>query len=288
MDIIWKGCHANNYGKGRDGHLINKIILHWIVGTLESADATFNKSDRKASAHYGIGNNQIHQYVQESDTAWHAGNLTVNKESIGIEHQGGPDLPISEETVKTSIELVTDICKRYNISPDKDHIKRHSDIKATQCPGTLPLERIIEEVRKNLITIDPTQTDTGRALLALERFRVVENHGNLEGAVNALVGAYNESQTLRNERDQLKNELKDRDSFIAGQKTAIGELQDQQKKVAELLGIANDFVTIKGEIEKLVQVETELDTLRKQYEELKKKLEGKKKSFWEKLADLFY
>lgn len=150
MTIKWIGAHKNNFGVGRDGKQVNKVILHWIVGSLESADATFAKSDRLASAHYGIGDNEIHQYVKEEDTAWHAGNLTVNKESIGIEHEGGPDLPVSEATIQTSIQLVTDLCRRYNIPADKDHIKRHSDIKATQCPGTLPVERIIEEVNKLL------------------------------------------------------------------------------------------------------------------------------------------
>ena len=108
----WIGAHANNFEKGRRGKSVNKIILHWIVGTLESADATFAKADRLASAHYGIGDADIHQYVHESDAAYHAGNLTVNLESIGIEHEGGPDLPVSEATIQTSINLVADICQR--------------------------------------------------------------------------------------------------------------------------------------------------------------------------------
>src|SRR5450759_169963 len=92
MTIKWIGADANNFLKGRDGHTVNKIVLHWIVGTLESADTTFANPTRIASAHYGIGDSDIHQYVQESDTAYHAGNLTVNKDSIGIEHKGGPCL----------------------------------------------------------------------------------------------------------------------------------------------------------------------------------------------------
>ena len=155
MDIKWIGCHPNNFLVGRSGKTVNKVVLHWIVGTLNSADATFAKPDRIASAHYGVGNNDIHQYVKEEDTAYHAGNLTVNKESIGIEHEGGPDIPVTEITVQTSIKLVSDICRRYNIPADSQHIIRHSDVKATQCPGTLPVERIIAEVSKILTPSDP-------------------------------------------------------------------------------------------------------------------------------------
>lgn len=150
MNIKWIGAHPNNFAVGREGKVVDTVVLHWIVGSLESADATFAKPDRIASAHYGVGDNDIHQYVKEEDTAYHAGNLTVNRKSIGIEHEGGPDLPVTEATVQTSIKLVAEICKRFSIPADKDHIKRHSDIKATQCPGTLPVERIIEEVGKLL------------------------------------------------------------------------------------------------------------------------------------------
>src|SRR3990167_7804699 len=106
MDIKWIGANASNYGIGRAGNKIDKIVLHWIVGKLSAADVTFQNPDRIASAHYGIGNNTIHQYVKEENTAYHAGNLTVNRQSIGIEHEGGPDLSISEDTYKTSIQLV--------------------------------------------------------------------------------------------------------------------------------------------------------------------------------------
>ena len=122
MTIKWIGAHANNFEKGRRGKTVNKIILHWIVGTLGSADATFNKADRLASAHYGIGDGDIHQYVQESDTAYHASNITVNTESIGIEHEGGWLLADgnrftpTEATVQTSINLVADICNRTDNS----------------------------------------------------------------------------------------------------------------------------------------------------------------------------
>ena len=161
MTIKWLGANSNNFQVGRSGNKIDKVVLHWIVGKLSAADATFQNPERIASAHYGIGHTEVHQYVREEDTAYHAGNLTINRQSIGIEHEGGPDLPISEDTHKTSIELVTDICRRYSIPADRQHIIKHSEVpRATQCPGTLDIDRIVREVQKRLSTPSDAPTDT--------------------------------------------------------------------------------------------------------------------------------
>lgn len=146
MTITWIGANSANFQKGRNGSTVSKVVIHWIVGKLAAADATFQDPKRIASAHYGVGNKVIHQYVKEEDTAYHAGNLTVNRQSIGIEHEGGPDLPISEETYKTSAQLVADICRRYAIPVDRTHIIKHSEVKATQCPGTLDIDRLVSMV----------------------------------------------------------------------------------------------------------------------------------------------
>jgi len=157
MEIKWVGCSNSNFKVGRNGITPNLIVMHWMAGRLAATDATFQDGRRQASAHYGIEDSTIHQYVKEEDTSYNAGVWDVNLRSISIEHSGGPDLPISEETYKTSIELITDICRRTNIPADVDHIKKHSDFKATQCPGTLDVNRIILEVNKNLVT--PVEPD---------------------------------------------------------------------------------------------------------------------------------
>jgi N-acetylmuramoyl-L-alanine amidase CwlA len=165
MNIKWFGANANNYTVGRSGATIKKIVIHWIVGTLESADATFANPDRKASAHYGIGDTDIHQYVDEKDTAWHASNWILNTESIGIEHEGGWLLQDgtrakpSEQTHETSAQLVADICRRHSIPIDREHIRLHNESSATTCPGTLDVNKIIERA-KVLSTPTPTPTPT--------------------------------------------------------------------------------------------------------------------------------
>lgn len=145
MNIQWVG--SPNYGKTRFGNQIEYIVIHWIVGTLASADAVFSKSASQVSAHYGVGEGVVHQYVKESDTAWHAGNQTVNRKSIGIEHQGGPNLPITDAVYNTSADLIADICRRYG---KRFPLRAHREFVATACPGTLDLNRLNQLVDQRL------------------------------------------------------------------------------------------------------------------------------------------
>jgi N-acetyl-anhydromuramyl-L-alanine amidase AmpD len=145
MNIIWK--KSPNFDKGRQGTKITHIVMHWIVGDLSAADAQFAKSSSQVSAHYAVGTSEVHQYVKEEDTAWHAGKYDVNLKSIGIEHRGGPDLPIDEGTYKNSAELLKDICDRHLIPLDREHIILHKEVKATACPGNLDVDKIIKMAR---------------------------------------------------------------------------------------------------------------------------------------------
>ena len=123
--IEWVG--SPNYSEQRNP--IKLVIVHWIVGHIEAADAVFSNHNSQVSAHYAIEGSQIHQYVDEADTAWHSGDWGINLESIGIEHAGGPDLPISDDTYKTSARLIQDICKRYDIPIDREHIIGHNEVE---------------------------------------------------------------------------------------------------------------------------------------------------------------
>ena len=184
MDIKQVPAHTNNYGKGRERHQIKYIIAHWIVGTLASADATFQSPTRKASAHYGREGTTVHQYVDEKDTAWHASNLKINRESIGIEHSGGEKLykglidrrKPSAQTHKTSAFLVADICKRYNIVCSRDNIFPHNKFSNTQCPGSLDIDLIIKMAKDIIEPIMATKqtVDLGGLQTKLEKYDVIE------------------------------------------------------------------------------------------------------------------
>ena len=105
------GCAPANFREGRPSHLqIEAVVIHIIDGSQFSADATFLNPtlELKRSAHYSISRTgEIHQYIDEQDTAFHCGivdrptwsglkrgptGVVINPNfyTIGIEHEGGP------------------------------------------------------------------------------------------------------------------------------------------------------------------------------------------------------
>src|SRR3990167_8580719 len=236
MTITQVPAHPNNYGLGRVGKTPNKIIVHWIVGTLQSADATFKNPDRLASAHYGIENGIIHQYVKEEDTAWHASNLTINRESIGIEHSGGWDLgngqraKPTEETHKTSALLIADICKRYSIPIDKDHILPHNNFSATQCPGSLDIDKLISLAKG----VDTTMT--------IEKKVFEELIGKLDKQEKQLA-------TLLAENNKLASQLNSSDNELTKEREEHKKLDVDIQELESLVTSRNDEIgTLKKDL----------------------------------------
>lgn len=146
-------AHSNNYSVGRT-QKIRRIVDHHAATTdFDGIGRTFQNPNRIASAHYGVGRNgNVDQYVQEKDTAYHAGTpdpaTNPNPNSIGIEHvnmTGAPDWAIDEATMNTTVELHYDIAKRHGLLPLKvgknlfagDDIAGHRDFSPTFCPGQI-------------------------------------------------------------------------------------------------------------------------------------------------------
>jgi hypothetical protein len=155
-NTIWTGIPATNFNYGRGGYGINGVIIHTTVGTMAATDGTFQNPTRQASAHYAVGYDgvEIHQYVQEKDTAWHcgryypaAGQPLANVNTVGIEHadNGAYNSPRPDGLYSTSAQLVKEICSRYGIPIDRAHIRKHLEVSEvmTQCPDSLDIDRIV-------------------------------------------------------------------------------------------------------------------------------------------------
>lgn len=122
------------------------IDMHWMVGNLRGTDVAFNGS-RSASAHYGIENGVVHQYVNEKDYSYANGNTYANRYGVTIEHAGGWLLPDgsrmkpSAETHETSAHLCAEISRRWGLGNlvVGENLFPHNHWVATACPGTLDL-----------------------------------------------------------------------------------------------------------------------------------------------------
>lgn len=129
---------------------IDRIVLHTMVGTWQGAAERFDNPASEVSAHYGIKyDGGIIHWLEETYTAYHAGNYAMNKRSIGIEHEdmGRYNDPRPDALYKTSAQLVADICRFYKIPCDRAHILDHRQVINTACPDALDTDRIIKEAQ---------------------------------------------------------------------------------------------------------------------------------------------
>lgn len=148
-----------NYNIYRKGQSVKAIVIHIGEGTKDQIYNTFNNELNKVSSHYLVCmSGEIWQFVKEEDTAWHAGlvvnptakvvldNLGVNPNliSIGIEHEGWGVSGINDIQYQKSADLIQDICGRYNLPIDSEHIISHNSIRANKsCPGAISVDKLI-------------------------------------------------------------------------------------------------------------------------------------------------
>lgn len=165
----WWPANPTNYTQGREGNKIQGIVVHHAASTsLDSIGAAFARAGRNGSAHYGVGGNQIHQYVDEANTTWHCSNWWGNVRTVGIEttnSTGAPNWDIAPDTFETLVKLVADIAKRNNlgrlwINPKADMptLSGHKDWygASTVCPGPSLYPRLQEIAdRANAINFPP-------------------------------------------------------------------------------------------------------------------------------------
>lgn len=148
-----------NFWSGRKGYRPEAIVIHIMDGTLAGTDAWFADANSQVSAHFGIGKNgEVHQYVKEEDSAWHAGRIdnpdwkfikpavNPNLYTIGIEHEGKPDDIWTDAMKQASAALIKELCNKWQIPTDRDHIIGHYQIfsKKPNCPAKN--KQIIDEL----------------------------------------------------------------------------------------------------------------------------------------------
>ncbi len=137
-----------NFTKGTN--IPKAVVIHIMAGSLVGTDSWFASATSHVSAHYGIGKTgEIHQYVKETDEAWHAGivenptwklldpKVSPNRMTVGIEHEGQANDIWTDEMKKASSELIRDVCTRWKIPLDRDHVVGHYEIKSSKpnCPA---------------------------------------------------------------------------------------------------------------------------------------------------------
>jgi hypothetical protein len=212
-DIKWIG--SPNFEPGRGGHSIAVIVNHIMCGSEEGTDSWFQNRASKVSAHYGVSRTgEIHQYVRDEDTAWHAGIVKnpswplysqyaghINQVSIGIEHEGWPGDGLTEAQYQSTLWLHRYLHDKHGILLDRLHIIGHDELDTVtrrDCPGPkFPWSRLMRDLGAQLplagrsggVIIPARGGDdmTAKDLPVLQQD--VAGHPNAIKAVQAVVGA---------------------------------------------------------------------------------------------------
>lgn len=229
MNIIWKGSPNKSSSSYRKP--IKYIVIHWLgVGTLDTANAKFQDStirnpDTRASAHYGISDDTVYQWVYENEVAWHCGNWEMNQQSIGIEHDATTTKNASDKTYETSSKLIRDICDRYSIPLDREHILKHSEVKATACPGTLDIDRIISLAKGDFMGEDiPTGIEEQFGLKEISRYN---KYWTYEELIADWVKLVKELEVMTEDRDKWKRNYDDLEKIYLEHKQSTDELTNK-------------------------------------------------------------
>lgn len=138
---------ANNYGNRRL-YKVSKIAIHHMAGKMTARQCAdyFARTDRIASSNYTIGwDGSIALSVDEDYRAYTTSSSWCDERAITIEvsneDNNGGDWKITDKAYNALLDLVTDICKRYNIKDcsytgDKDGVlQKHEWYAYTNCPG---------------------------------------------------------------------------------------------------------------------------------------------------------
>jgi N-acetyl-anhydromuramyl-L-alanine amidase AmpD len=135
--VTWYPADDSNYTAAwRGPGLIDYIVVHVTQGSWAGAINWFQDPASDVSAHYVIRSHdgKIAQCVSDRNIAWHAGNWTYNKRSIGIEHEGYIDDPgwFTEEMYRSSAKLAAFLVGRWGIPVNRNHILGHRQVPGSE------------------------------------------------------------------------------------------------------------------------------------------------------------
>lgn len=153
---------TRNFARGRHSAFpIDLIVIHVTEGDADAVTVWFNDERSAVSAHYMVRKDGVVvQFVDEADTAWHAGRVhgctaslvlaripaNPNGYSIGIEHEGSGHELLTDAQRAASLELIRAIAARHSIPLDRTHIVGHREIfDFKTCPGVIDVDALVRD-----------------------------------------------------------------------------------------------------------------------------------------------
>lgn len=143
---------------------ITDIVIHHMAGKLSviQCGSVFNSTSRGASSNYGVCGTKVGLYVPEKYRAWTTSSRALDSRAVTIEVSNStlsPTWQISDSSLKTTIKLCVDICKRNGIKKlnwtgnKNGNLHLHKWYAPTSCAGPYvsgKMKYIADEVNKLL------------------------------------------------------------------------------------------------------------------------------------------
>lgn len=120
-----------NYWEGRRGGAVRYIVIHYTEISYQRTLRAFYSRASDVSAHYVIrGDGHIAQIVGEADTAWHAGHVWFNLNSIGIELELNErtNPRFTTEQYRAAAALSCAISGRHGVPLNRAYVVGHNEI----------------------------------------------------------------------------------------------------------------------------------------------------------------
>ena len=137
---------------------IDAIMIHHAAGNLTIAQIASVLRNRGVSYHYAIARGIVHQFVQEGNRAWHAGDGIGNRSrgndrSVGVcvaNNSGAPNWTVRNSDFDLLVELCTQIARRrgWRSLVVGQNLLMHSNVRNTACPGPHLRGRMAELARR--------------------------------------------------------------------------------------------------------------------------------------------
>jgi len=138
--VAWLKGEGNYTEAHRSPQAIRQIVVHVTEGAFWPSIRWLQSEQSHASSHFIISRRgRIVQLVHTSDVAWHAGNMSVNRASIGIEHEG----LVSDAAGFTAAQYVASArlaayYARLSLIPiDRGHLIGHAEVPDPFRPGAV-------------------------------------------------------------------------------------------------------------------------------------------------------
>jgi len=239
----------NNFTKGRNGQRISHIVVHINGGNTRdwSAFEWFNNPNQKyangtrvsVSTHYGIlTSGGKERYVNDSDTAHHAGTEGWNYITIGIEFND----VLTDASYKAGAELIAELCKTHGIECSRTFIVTHREVLVSAfgngvtltCSNNLDVDRLVREAK---VLLTPQVITNNEELNKLKN-EYEKQRAEYEAKILQTI------EVSKAEKELLNVKIQNLQKDIEIKDTEISELKTVAQNAFKLdLGVNTELVT---------------------------------------------